>query len=111
VTQEPRTLLSKIPNLSLVPIHDGDICCGSAGSYNLEHPEIAEQLGQMKATNIFNTNADIVAAGNIGCLVQIRNHLSHGNGSGAENESDIPVLHTIELIDLAYQGMISSIFS
>lgn len=111
VTQEPRTLLSKIPNLSLVPIYDGDICCGSAGSYNLEHPEIAEQLGQMKATNIFNTNADIVAAGNIGCLVQIRNHLSHSNGSGAVNESDIPVLHTIELIDLAYQGMISSLLS
>jgi glycolate oxidase iron-sulfur subunit len=65
----------------------------------------------LKVTNIINTKADIVAAGNIGCLVQIRNHLSHGNGSGAENQPDIPVLHTIELVDLAYQGMISSIFS
>ena len=111
VTQEPRTLLSLIPNLNLVPIYEGDICCGSAGSYNLEHPEIAEQLGKIKATNIIQTNADLVITGNIGCLVQIRNHLSHFNGNDAENGSDIPVLHTIELIDLAYQNMISSIFS
>ena len=111
VTQEPRALLSQIPNLNLVPIYEGDICCGSAGSYNLEHPEIADQLGNFKATNIIQTNADLVATGNIGCLVQIRNHLSKLNGNGAEKGSDIPVLHTIELVDLAYQNMISSIFS
>jgi glycolate oxidase iron-sulfur subunit len=111
VTQEPRTLLSKIPNLNLIPIHDGDICCGSAGSYNLEHPEIANQLGSLKASNIIQTNADLVITGNIGCLVQIRNHLSNFNGNGVENASDIPVLHTIELIDLAYKNLISSIFS
>jgi glycolate oxidase iron-sulfur subunit len=111
VTQEPRTLLSQIPNLRLVPIHDGDICCGSAGSYNLEHPEIAGQLGEWKATNIINTNADLVATGNIGCMVQIRNHLSNNNGNSPEEQSRIPVLHTIELIDLAYQNSISSLFS
>ena len=111
VTQEPRTLLSQIPNLRLFPIHDGDICCGSAGSYNLEHPEIAGQLGQWKATNIINTNADLVATGNIGCMVQIRNHLSNDNGNSTEEQSRIPVLHTIELIDLAYQKTISYIFS
>ncbi|MBK5107409.1 MAG: 4Fe-4S dicluster domain-containing protein [Anaerolineales bacterium] len=111
VTQEPRSLLSKIPNLRLIPIHDGDICCGSAGSYNLEHPEIAGQLGEMKAANINAVHADLVAAGNIGCLVQIRNHLSNHNGDSAEKQSEIPVLHTIELIDLAYQGLIPTIFS
>lgn len=109
VTEEPRNLLSRIPNLKLIPIHDGDICCGSAGSYNLEHPDIAEQLGKMKAENILNTRADLVATGNIGCLVQIRNHLSNSNGD--ERSSDIPVLHTIELIDLAYQEMIPSLFN
>ena len=110
VTQEPRAVLSRIPNLKLLPIHEGDICCGSAGSYNLEHPEIADQLGQMKATNIINTHADIVVTGNIGCLVQIRNHIANNNGSGAVKGSDIPVLHTIELVDLAYQGKITSKF-
>jgi glycolate oxidase iron-sulfur subunit len=111
VTQEPRSLLTQIPNLNLLPIKDGDICCGSAGSYNLEHPEIAAQLGQLKADNINHTNADIIITGNIGCLVQIRNHLPSINGSGNGSQTDIPVLHTIELIDLAYQNKISSIFS
>jgi glycolate oxidase iron-sulfur subunit len=111
VTQEPRSLLSRIPNLTLIPINEGDICCGSAGSYSLEHPEIAEQLGKMKAKNIMRTNADLVITGNIGCLVQIRNHITKLNDNGSFTKPDIPVLHTIELLDLAYQNMISSIFS
>ncbi|MCJ7536580.1 MAG: heterodisulfide reductase-related iron-sulfur binding cluster [Anaerolineales bacterium] len=103
ITQEPRSLLTQIPNLSLVPINEGDLCCGSAGSYNLEQPDIAEQLGERKATNILNTKADAVATGNIGCLVQLRNHLSKFNGHIEGKQSVMPVMHTIEIIDLAYQ--------
>jgi glycolate oxidase iron-sulfur subunit len=80
VTQEPRGLLSKIPNLTLLPINEADLCCGSAGSYNIERPEIAEQLGHRKTVNIIKTGADLVASGNIGCLVQLRAHLSRLNG-------------------------------
>ncbi len=104
VTQEPRELLLKVPNLTIIPLNEGDLCCGSAGSYNLEQPEIAQKLGHRKAENILNTGADAVATGNIGCLVQLRTHLSQLNGGVGASPKQIPVWHTIELIDKAYQG-------
>ena len=76
---------------------DGEICCGSAGTYNIEQPEIAGQLGQRKAANILTTGADAVAAGNIGCLVQIRTHLQAAG-------KPLPIYHTIELLDAAYRN-------
>jgi glycolate oxidase iron-sulfur subunit len=105
ITAPPRTLLQLIPNLSLVYFPESDICCGSAGSYNIEQPEIASQLGVRKATNILSTGAQAVATGNIGCLVQLVNHLNvirenEGNGS-----KPFPVWHTIEVIDRAYRGL------
>jgi glycolate oxidase iron-sulfur subunit len=96
ITASPRALLRSVPNLTLVEIPDGEICCGSAGSYNVEHPRIAERLGRQKAENIAKTGADAVVAGNIGCMVQIRTYLEQ---SGAR----IPVHHTIELLDRAYR--------
>ena len=96
ITAAPRQLLTKIPNLTLAPIAEGDLCCGSAGSYNLEQPEIARQLGERKANNILNSGAQAVATGNIGCIVQIRKHL---NGSSQA----IPVWHTLEVLDRAYR--------
>ncbi len=106
VTKEPRNLLSKIPNLSLVPIDEADLCCGSAGSYNLEQPVIAQQLGQRKAAHILDAGADAVVSGNIGCLIQLQTHLSK-LAEGNEDEQLLPpVMHTIELIDQAYQKAI-----
>ena len=75
VTDAPRRLLSAVPNLTLVPIPEGEICCGSAGSYNIEQPEIAAQLGQRKAEAILSTGAQAVVTGNIGCMTQIESHL------------------------------------
>lgn len=103
VTQEPRTLLNQIPNMTIKAIKEEDLCCGSAGSYNLEQPEIAEQLGRRKVNNILDTGADAVVTGNIGCLIQLRTHLSKLNGNQREAGIDIPVWHTIEIIDLAYR--------
>jgi glycolate oxidase iron-sulfur subunit len=103
VTQEPRELLLKIPNLSILPIKEGDLCCGSAGSYSLEQPKIAQQLGHRKAENILDTGADAVITGNIGCLIQLRTHLSQLNGGNRGSQKPIPVWHTIEIIDKAYQ--------
>ncbi len=103
ITQEPRNLLKKIPNISLIPIKEGDLCCGSAGSYNLEQPAIAQQLGRRKAANVLNTEADVVVTGNIGCLIQLRTHLAQLAGENGDMQSIPPVMHTIELIDLAYQ--------
>jgi glycolate oxidase iron-sulfur subunit len=96
VTAAPRRLLSAIPNLTLVEIPDGAICCGSAGSYNITQPEIAGELGRRKAANITLTGAEAVAAGNIGCMVQIRTKLQSLGKL-------LPVFHTIEILDLAYR--------
>jgi len=107
VTREPRWLLNQIPYLTIVPINEGDLCCGSAGSYNLEQPEIASELGKRKAINILNTHADAVVTGNIGCLVQLQNHITKMNGQVSGENFELPVMHTIEVIDLAYQEKLS----
>jgi glycolate oxidase iron-sulfur subunit len=95
ISDAPRQLLASIPNLTLVEIADGSICCGSAGTYNLEQPDIARELGRRKAENILASSAEAVVMGNIGCMVQIRNHLSSLGKL-------LPVFHTMELLDLAY---------
>ncbi|MFC4637156.1 glycolate oxidase subunit GlcF [Deinococcus hohokamensis] len=97
VRAAPRELLRAIPGVEVVEIPEGDLCCGSAGTYNLEQPELASQLGQRKAQNILATAPDLIVSGNIGCHTQIQSHLRR-QGSGAR------VLHTIELLDLAYRG-------
>ncbi len=101
VTKEPRQLIRQIDNLQLMEIPDGEICCGSAGTYNLEQPETANALGSAKADNISTTTPDYVASGNIGCLTQIQSHMERQNSSLAQHRS---ILHTMELLDLAYQG-------
>lgn len=97
VRAEPRKLLLSIPGLELVEIPEGELCCGSAGTYNLEQPEIAAALGERKAKNILSTKAQMVATGNIGCFTQIQTHLKR---LGRE----LPVLHTLEVLDRAYRG-------
>ena len=62
------------------------ICCGSAGTYNMLQPEIATRLRERKLTNLRGTDANLIAAGNIGCITQLR-------GGG------LPVVHTVELLD------------
>jgi glycolate oxidase iron-sulfur subunit len=79
----------------VVEIHESELCCGSAGTYNLEQPEIAQQLGARKADNILATRADLVVTGNIGCMTQIRTHLT-------QTGKPLPVVHTVELLARAY---------
>ena len=71
---------------------EAHLCCGSAGTYNMLQPEIAARLKARKAGNIAATGADVIAAGNLGCLTQI---------AGAVTQ---PVVHTVELLDWAYGG-------
>ena len=71
---------------------EGHLCCGSAGTYNLLQPEIAERLRARKVAHLERTGAAVVAAGNIGCMMQIA-------GSCA-----LPVVHTVELLDWATGG-------
>jgi len=95
VTSQPRRLLTAIPNVTLREIPDGELCCGSAGTYNVEQPEIARQLGERKANNILATGAQAVVTGNIGCMMQIQTHVQ------AQGKS-LPIWHTMELLDKAY---------
>ena len=97
VRSAPRELLRAIPGVTVVEIPDGEICCGSAGSYNVDQPEIAYDLGHRKATAIRQTGASWVAAGNIGCLTQITAHLRTGS-------QPIRVVHTMEILEMAYSG-------
>jgi glycolate oxidase iron-sulfur subunit len=96
VREAPRRLLKAIDNLTLLEIPEGEMCCGSAGTYNLEQPQVAEQLGQAKAAAIRRTGAEAVVTGNIGCMVQIARYLAQ--------PTPLPVVHTICVIDAAYQG-------
>lgn len=98
VSAAPRRLLGSIPNVTLVEIPESELCCGSAGTYNIEQPELADKIGERKARNILKTNADLVVMGNIGCMVQIRTHLRRLG-------TPIPMLHTIEVLDRAYRGV------
>jgi glycolate oxidase iron-sulfur subunit len=74
IRAQPRDLLRRIPGLTLVDLKDAELCCGSAGVYNLLEPEIASDLGRRKAERIKETGASIVVAGNPGCLMQIAQH-------------------------------------
>ena len=73
----PRRLLESVGNVELVELNDGEVCCGSAGTYNLDQPEIAAELGRRKAEAVVATGADAVVAGNVGCMVQISAHLEN----------------------------------
>jgi glycolate oxidase iron-sulfur subunit len=91
VRREPRELLRSIPGIELIEIPNAHLCCGSAGSYNMDQPQIAASLGRQKAQAVIATGAQLVVSGNIGCLTQLRMHLKQ-LGSGIEVRHTVPVL-------------------
>ena len=88
---EPKKLLSDA-GFKVRDVPDGHLCCGSAGTYNIMQPAIANELKLRKVANIAKTGSDVIATGNIGCMTQI--------GSG----TDMPILHTVQLLDWATGG-------
>jgi len=97
VRSQPRALLSSIPGIELVEPKEWEICCGSAGIYNLLQPDAAKQLGERKADNLLATGADAIAAGNPGCALQIAGHL---RARGRE----MPIHHPVQLLDASISG-------
>jgi glycolate oxidase iron-sulfur subunit len=91
VTSQPRKLLAQA-GFEVLDVPERHFCCGSAGTYNLLQPDIATALGQRKAAHIDSVDPDIVAAGNLGCMVQIARF------------TKAPVVHTVELLDWATGG-------
>jgi len=96
ITAQPRALLSSIPGVTIVEIPNAHLCCGSAGTYNIDQPKIANSLGHQKTQAILSTEPDLIATGNIGCLTQIRTHLAKG-------EHFIPIKHTIQILRDAWK--------
>lgn len=88
VQSAPRKLLASIPGVTVRDVPDTELCCGSAGTYNLDQPAIAAELGRRKAASIESANADVCVTGNIGCLMQLRAYLKHTR-----------VMHTMVLVD------------
>jgi len=92
IRSAPRRLLASLPGITLLEPADWEICCGSAGTYNIEHPDTAKALGAKKADRLLATNPEVIATGNIGCLTQIGFHLG-------QREKQVPIVHTVELLD------------
>ncbi|MGE0844528.1 (Fe-S)-binding protein, partial [Pseudonocardia sp.] len=95
VRSQPREVLRGIPGLRISDVAEAELCCGSAGIYNLVQPEKAEELGRRKAAQLEAVRPDVVATANAGCLLQIRRFLDAG----------IPVVHPVELVDASIRGV------
>lgn len=97
IRSQPRDLLRGIPGLELREIADGDICCGSAGIYNLVNPGPARELGDRKAASVRATGAELLVTANPGCLMQIDSALRRSGAAMA-------IAHTIEVLDVSIRG-------
>jgi glycolate oxidase iron-sulfur subunit len=98
IRAQPRALLRSIPGLTLIEIPDGDQCCGSAGTYNLTEPEASDAIGARKVDNVMSTGAQVLAAANAGCTLQIQK-LLRARGVA------LPAAHPIEILDAAIRGV------
>lgn len=96
VREQPRALLRAIPGMRLLELPESDWCCGSAGTYNLTEPAMAQRLLDRKMENIQAVGAELVVTGNPGCLMQIRAGLQ-------QRGLPIKVVHTVDLLAAAYE--------
>jgi glycolate oxidase iron-sulfur subunit len=97
IVDPPRRLLSRVPGLELRELPESAICCGSAGTYNLNHHEMADRLSRRKLQNILSTKAQIVLASNAGCLLQIMREIRR-------QRKPLVAMHPMDLLDLSYRN-------
>lgn len=97
ISEAPRKLLQSIKGLEFIPLNEATLCCGSAGTYNLFHPDSAEAIQSRKIENILETQATVVALGNSGCALQIMSGLKD------RGKSNIKCLHVVEMIDMSWR--------
>jgi glycolate oxidase iron-sulfur subunit len=98
VRQPPRDLLRSIPGVEILPFAEQEICCGSAGIYNLVEPDAARELGDRKAGHIDAVKPDIIATANPGCMLQMAT-------ASARLGRERPILHPIEILDASVRGV------
>jgi glycolate oxidase iron-sulfur subunit len=96
--EEPRAALRAIPGLTVLEPAEQDLCCGSAGIYNLVQPQAARDLGDRKAAVVLTTEPQAYASGNPGCLVQVTAALRRAG-------RPLPAFHPIELVDASIRGL------
>lgn len=92
IRRQPRDLLRAMDGVEIVPIADPERCCGSAGIYNITHPELAGELGRQKAAAILAARPDVVVSANPGCILQVRAALRAAG-------SRVPVVHLMRWLD------------
>lgn len=97
IRAEPRALLAEIPGVDVVEPPEWEVCCGSAGIYNLTEPDAAGELGRRKAHNLLSVDPDAIVAGNPGCTLQIAAHL---RALGRP----LPIYHPMELLWASIEG-------
>ena len=98
IHSEPRQLLATIPGLEVAEMDEPSLCCGSAGVYNLLHPEPANQLGDRKVENLIATHAEAVISANPGCLLQL------GSSLRRRGLAAMPAFHMVELLDASIRN-------
>ena len=96
IRRQPRDLLRQVPGLELLEVPESDWCCGSAGTFNLFHPETADSLLDRKMAHLAAVRPDVVVSGNPGCLLQLRQ-------GAARHGLTADILHPIEMLDRAYR--------
>jgi len=97
VRKQPREVINSIPGIELIEMKNSDRCCGSAGIYNLTHPDMSQEVLEEKIGNIVKTGADVLVAPNPGCMIQL--------GYGVKKHGmNIEVIHLVELLDRAYEA-------
>jgi glycolate oxidase iron-sulfur subunit len=96
VRAQPRAVLRTIPDVELVDLPEAELCCGSAGIYNMVAPEAAGELGARKAGNVRSVHPDVIVTANPGCLLQIGKHMA---------ADGVPILHPVQLLDASIRGV------
>jgi len=97
ISEQPRELMRAIPGLVLVDFKENSWCCGSAGIYNITHPDLSMKLLDRKMHNIMEVSPDIIVTANPGCLIQL------GYG-GRRHNLKVPVIHIMQLLNMAYRA-------
>ncbi|HWI33938.1 MAG TPA: heterodisulfide reductase-related iron-sulfur binding cluster [Lapillicoccus sp.] len=98
IRAQPRQLLRGIPGLELKEINEAELCCGSAGIYNILNPEPARELGDRKAKNVMATGAQMLVTANPGCLMQVASSIERAGGVMA-------LAHTVDVLDASIRGL------
>lgn len=97
ITGHPRRILAAIPGLKLIEMKDSTMCCGSAGTYNIVQPAMAQKLLDHKMDHILATGAGVVASANTGCMIQLQAGLN-------QRQAPLKLMHIVEILDAAYQN-------